>query len=572
MDTLFFTNPTDDMQRKYEALRASFIDGLTDHEVAEKFGFSFFAFKTIKRDLKNIEPDYFFKSLQAGRPKGLSEKSLSAKDRIIQLRKKNYSVIEIKEKLVLEKIDLSENQIGKILDEEGFTKLFRRTFTERLEILQKDTIYPQKSDIKDFPTSGEFLTNFGGIFLFLPLLGQLKLPELFNNQEFYGSSMIPRQNYLLSYLALKLLGKERLSHVDDLGFDIGLGIFAGLNVLPKSTAMSSYSYRNTHHVIKTMLTGFNKTLYNNGFVKGKNINLDFHRIPFFGEDPTKETNWIPVRNKRMDSILSFFAQDLDTTFLTFSDADIKNKDASDEIITFVDFYKESTGLLPERLIFDSKLTTYKNLSKLNQMGIKFITLARRGKNFADYVSTLSGWKSVRLDAINREYKNLKYHCSPCKITDYKGDLNEIIVTGNGRELPMKLITNDFEDTVKNILTTYTRRWRIENNIQENVDFFSLNAIASPVIVQVDFDIAMTLIANTLYKIFAQKTKWLDHAKPKTIARQVIDTKAKVQIDENNITIKFTNRTYNPVIKDWTEQVQNILIPWWQNKKLVFKFE
>jgi transposase len=302
MNNQFFTEPTDDMHRKYEALRSSYVDGLTDQEVAKKFGFSYFSFKTIKRDLKEIRPDYFFKPIQAGRPKGLSEKSLSAKDRIIELRKKNYSVIEIKEKLLLEKVELSENQICKILDQEGFTKLFRRTFAERLEALQKDTTYPEKSDIKDFPLHGEFLTNFGGIFLFLPLLQQLKIPELFNNERFYGSSVIPRQNYLLSYLALKLLGKERLSHVDDLGFDIGLGIFAGLNVLPKSTAMSSYSYRNTPDIIKTMLIGFNKTLYTNGFIKGKNINLDFHSIPFYGEDPTKETNWIPVRNKRMDSI------------------------------------------------------------------------------------------------------------------------------------------------------------------------------------------------------------------------------------------------------------------------------
>jgi hypothetical protein len=321
-----------------------------------------------------------------------------------------------------------------------------------------------------------------------------------------------------------------------------------------------------------MLTEFNKTLYNNGFIKGKNINLDFHSIPFYGEDPTKETNWIPVRNKRMDSILSFFAQDLDTTFLTYSDGDIKNKEASDEILSFIDFYKESTGLLPERLIFDSKLTTYKNLNKINQMGIKFITLARRGTGFSGYVSKLTNWKTVKLDALNREYKNLKYHCSSSSIKDYKGNLNEIIVTGNGRELPMKLITNDLDDTVKNILTTYTQRWRIENNIQENVDFFSLNAISSPVIVQVDFDIAMTLVANTLYKILAKNTKWLDHAKPKTVARQIIDTKAKVIIDEKNITIKFANRTYNPIIKAWTEQVQNIPISWWQNKNLLFNFD
>ena len=66
--------------------------------------------------------------------------------------------------------------------------------------------------------------------------------------------------------------------------------------------------------------------------------------------------------------------------------------------------------------------------------------------------------------------------------------------------------NDSQGSVKDLLTIYSQRWRIENNIQENVDFFNLNALTSPVVVKVDFDIAMTLIANTLYKILAGKTK------------------------------------------------------------------
>ena len=36
------------------------------------------------------------------------------------------------------------------------------------------------------------------------------------------------------------------------------------------------------------------------------------------------------------------------------------------------------GLLPERFVFDSRLTTYENLNRLNQKGILFITLKRQG--------------------------------------------------------------------------------------------------------------------------------------------------------------------------------------------------
>ena len=571
MTANFFINPRHPMQRKYEALRASYLENLTDSEVAAKFGYSFFGYKTIKRDSKKIEAEHFFHPIRKGRPAGLSSKTTSMRERIIELRKKNLSIVEIREKLEKEGVEISDTPIAQVLSEEGFAKLFRRTYHERLEALQADKKYPDVSNIALFGQSSKFSTSYGGIFLFLPLIIQLDLPELFNTHGLYGSKVIPRINYMLSYLALKLLGKERLCHMNDLSFDYGLGTFAGLNVMPKSTAISSYSYRHTPSLIRTLLKGFCKTLHKNEYIKGQNINLDFHSIPFFGEEPSIENHWVPTRGKSMKSILSFFAQDLDTTFLVFSDGDIKNKEANDEILEFVKFYKSSIGLYPECLIFDSKLTSYENLYKLHKMGIKFITLARRGKNFASQIQAISQWKGIKLEGATREYKNLKYFQQPAKLRDYPENLSEIIVTGNGRELPMRLITNDLLAKEKDTVQKYARRWRIENNIQENIDFFSLNALSSSVVVQVDFDIAMTLIANTLYKIIAQKTKWMNKAKPKTVARNIIDTKADVIFNQNEVIIKFANRTYNPIIKEWVDSLENICIPWWNNKKLICTF-
>lgn len=571
MNNKFFINPQHPMQIKYEALRASFVENLSDAEVAEKFDYSYYGFKTMKRDCKNLDADYFFQSIQKGRPLGLSQKAVDLKDRIIELRKKNYSVVEIKEKIEKEGIVISDDPIIKILDDEGFAKLFRRTYHERIEALQADKRYPESSSVEEFGNQKKFTTSYGGLFLFLPLLTELELPALFNTDGLYGSKVIPRISYMLSYLALKLLGKERLCHINDLSFDNGLGVFAGLNVLPKSTAISSYSYRHKPSLIQMLLKGFSKTLHKNGYIKGANVNLDFHSIPYFGDEPSLENHWVPTRGKGMKSVLSFFAQDLDTTFLIFSDGNIKTDEANDEILKFVKFYKSSIGLYPECLIFDSKLTTYQNLYKLHKLGIKFITLGRRGKNFSDIITAIKQWKGIKLDGVTREYKHLKYSQQQVKIRDYPEMLKEIIVKGNGRELPMRLITNDDTTKEKEVVQKYAKRWRIENNIQENVDFFSLNALSSSVVVQVDFDIAMTLIANTLYKIIAQKTKWLNNAKPKTVARNIIDTKANITIEDDQIVVKFANRTYNPVIREWVDSLNKLKIPWWNNRKLVFDF-
>ncbi|OHC00595.1 MAG: hypothetical protein A3G70_00080 [Planctomycetes bacterium RIFCSPLOWO2_12_FULL_39_13] len=81
----------------------------------------------------------------------------------------------------------------------------------------------------------------------------MKLDSIFSETGFYGSQQIPRINYLMSFMALKLIGKERLSHVVGLNFDYGLGTFAGLNILPKGAAITQYSYRNPHQLVITLL-------------------------------------------------------------------------------------------------------------------------------------------------------------------------------------------------------------------------------------------------------------------------------------------------------------------------------
>lgn len=567
----FFLRPQHPMQRRYEALRCVYVDELPDQKIADKFEYTFYSFKSIKRDTKEWYDKDFFKELKGG-PKGAHEKTALAKDRIITLRKKNYSAIEIHERLKREGIVLSVNHISLILKGEGFAKLFRRTNREQLEARQEEKNYPEIADRGRFAEHKNIETSFGGIFLFLQLLRQLKIDELFKGNDFYGSKMIPAESYLMGYLSLKLLGKQRICHINDFSFDYGLGVFAGLNVLPKSTSITQYSYRHAGEQIRRLLKGFVKRLYQEKYLKGANINLDFHAIPHYGEESVLEEHWIPTRGKNMKSILSFFAQDLDTTFLCFSDGDIQREEVNDEIMEFVKFYKEATGILPEKLIFDSKLTTYANLNWLNEQGILFITLKRRGRNFNQEVNEIKDWKKIRLDQVRRKYRNLQTSESCIKIKDYDDKVRKIIVKGTGRELPMCLITNDGISSHKELLTNYAKRWMIENNIQENIDFFNLNALSSPVVVKVDFDIALALISNTLYKILAEKTKWFKKAKPRTISRTFIDMKADILITDEQIRVKFAKKSYNPVLMDWVNSLPELNIPWWDNRKLVYEFE
>jgi hypothetical protein len=284
-----------------------------------------------------------------------------------------------------------------------------------------------------------------------------------------------------------------------------------------------------------------------------------------------ESHWVPTRGKAIKSVLSFFAQDLDTTYLCYSNGDIKKDQAPDEVLAFVSFYRQATGKLPQCLVFDSKLTTYANLNRLNQQGIFFVTLKRRGKNILSSIETITQWQMIRLDLPSRKHQVLRVHETQTTLAGYEGPLRQIVVTGTGRELPMLLITNDFQSQAKEVLGIYAKRWRIENSIQENVDFFSLNALSSPVVVKVDFDIAMTLIANTLYKTFSSQIRLFEKAKAKTLFRNFVEGEAKITLTPKVVQVRFEKKSHNPLIMDWVKTLRPMPIPWMGNRTMDFSF-
>src|SRR5712691_5735768 len=100
-------------------------------------------------------------------------------------------------------------------------------------------------------------------------------------------------------------------------------------------------------------------------------------IPFHGDDALVEKHYVSKRSRRQKGILAFLAQDASTRVFCYADSQVRKDRHNDAILDFVAFWKKRTGHVPEELIFDSKLTTYAKLSRLNSDGIDFITLRRR---------------------------------------------------------------------------------------------------------------------------------------------------------------------------------------------------
>jgi hypothetical protein len=226
---------------------------------------------------------------------------------------------------------------------------------------------------------------------------------------------------------------------------------------------------------------------------GNIINLDFHTIPHFGDESVLQNHWAGVRDKKMKGALTLFAQNAESKLILYIAAGIQ-RDESDDQISFLSFWRSIRRGIKPTFIFDSKFTTYQNLSQLNAQGIKFITLRCRGKNLLDDLNKLGSWKRIHIAHDKRKYPNPQVHESLITLRGYEGQLRQIIARGNGHEKPAFLISNDFDVPLELLVGNYTRRWRAENVISEAVKFFNLNALSSPILVKIQFDVVMTMIS------------------------------------------------------------------------------
>ena len=546
-DENYFLRPVHDWQRRYEALRASFVDRLPAKVVAERFGYSANYIHLLRHQFIHEKID-FSEPVAEGKA---FRRRVNSKIRlkICNWREHRLSAGEITQLLSEEGVELSIRTVERVLAEEGFPKLPRRSRL-KLGLTVKGAKVPAVSHAISVAETVQkpFDCESAGVFLFAPFIEKLNISNIVKTAGLPGTKMIPAISYFLSFLALKLIGTERYAHMGDHSFDTGLGLFAGLNVLPKCTAMSTYSYGlDAVHLLK-LQKAFVKQAHKLRLYDSSIINLDFHTIPHFGDESVLQKHWAGARNKKMKGALTLFAQDAASKLILYTAADIERDESDDQVLVFLSFWKSIRRGIKPTLIFDSKFTTYEKLSQLNSLGIKFITLRRRGKNLIKQVDKLKSWKRINIPHAKRKYPNPLVHESFIALRDYEGDLRQVIVRGNGHEKPAFLISNDFDTTVELLVGNYSRRWRVENVISEAVKFFNLNALSSPILVKVHFDVVMTMIADTLYNMLAQKLRGFEDCDAPKIFRHFVKGKANITVKNEKLTVTYPRRAHNPILR------------------------
>jgi transposase len=567
----YFLEPQNATHRQYEALRAYFVQGLTSAEAAARFGYSPGSFRVLCHQYRQDPDRPFF--LPPAKGPSTAPKQDQLRERIIALRKQNLSIYEISQLLTEAGQPCSPATVDALLKAEGFARLPRRRDEERPPGARPEAA--AVADVRQLDLSPRrFSTQFGGLFLFIPYLVQLDFDQLITQVGLPGSQLVPAPHALRSLLALKLWGRARHSHVMSSVLDEGLALFAGLNVIPKRAFLTEYSCRIHPETHPRLMQRWFEAMQRLGQPRGTSFDLDFHTIPFHGEDALVEKHYVSKRSRRQKGVLAFLAQDAATRVFCYANSDLRQAERNDEVLSFVHFWQQRTGELPEELIFDSQLTTYANLHRLNRLGVRFITLRRRSRRLLEAIhqTPLSAWRRLELPNLKRAFRTPRILDTQVQLDGYTGPLRQLTITDLGHEEPTLLLTNDLQGSAIQLITRYAQRMLIENQIADGIEFFHMDALSSAVAMKVNCDLQLTLMASSLYRCLGTEVgRGYQTAKSQHTFRDLVEAAAWVTVTDSELQVRFHRRAHNPLLVAAGFADRLIPIPWLQHRRLRLVF-
>jgi transposase len=566
-----FQQPDSPAHRRYEICRAYFCESAPADEIAKRFHLHSCSVRAIVRDFAR-DPDVnsLFTATRPG-PKA-SPKRDAIHDRACDLRRHGATLTDIHAALKREGFDVSESYLFRLLRRAGLAATRHRHLPPQPGDYANDgSVVPDIADVRELALDDgrQFPTKVAGLFLFLPLLLDLDLPQAVSDAKLPGSKQIPPLQALLALLAPKLIGKRRVSHICDLCNDEGAGLFAGLNVLPKTTYATDYSYKTERAMTDRLIAAVIAKIPLGD--PPLSFNLDFHAVPFRGTEPDLENHWVPMRNRGLPSVMAFVAQVVGRRVICYATANILRDEADRVVPRFADYWKEQTGHYPARFLFDSRATTHAGLSQLTQRRVGFITIRRRGSGMLERVARLPAdhWQHCQITQAKGKRRQVKYIDEWVQLNGYEGTVRQLIVTGLGHESPTFFLTNDRPQpqTAREVIQTYASRNHVENHLGEQITFFHLDCLCSDVRLNVDFDLTLTVLADLLYRRLAERLKGFGRTGPLRLFRKFVDTSGDIKITANEVVVRLSKRAHNPLLKEagLTEPTQPV--PWLRGRSV-----
>jgi hypothetical protein len=563
-------------KKRYDALYDFFVNKISANNVAQTYGYTlnslYSLIKEFRKHLKeDNKKDFFFKETVLGRKQGKDD---DLRQMIISLRKMNFSTEDIVAIANSKSYNVSYGLIYKVLSSEGFARLPRRDKKIKKQLELPPIKAPLATKLK-WETE-KFYSSNAGLLAFLPIIIQYDIHRLIEHSTYPSTRNISKLSSILSFLALKLSNIKRYSKDDLWCMDRGMGLFAGLNVLPKTAWFSSYSNRVDSEMNSSFLKEMHKIWCRHGLLSDTS-NLDFTTIPYWGDDEHLENNWSGKRGKALPSMLAVLAQDPESGIIDYGNCNVMHSNESAVVLEYLDFYRSAPDgdNSLKYLIFDSKFTNYQNLAKLDDQKIKFITIRRRGGKMIEEFDKITTWKTIRVESSGLKNRTLKVHEQQVTLSGYKDangklkPIRQIIITGHGKIKPAVILTNDFELSSEAIVRKYSRRWLVEKGIAQQIDFFHLNRVSSSMVIKVDFDLVMSILAHNMYRLFAMSFDRYKNLSDSRIYEKFVSNSGDIAIGNSEINLTLKKKRHSPLLLDFVKNYKETNYPWLNHKYVNF---
>jgi len=565
----------DIQQVRYEIIRAHEIDKLSVKESCKLFNVSIPFFKKIQNRFHKGGIPALLPETRG--PKSRREYTTELIPHIYTLREEGLTVPQIQKRLQEEGNRISITTIQDILREGGYPRTWRSRKVP-------PSVFPNymrvSTDIERILQEG-CRTKFGGLFLFIPFIRFLGIEEVIRKTWPQGTPDLPEFSLAMSIIGLKLIGAKRWSHANDLCDDTGLALFAGLNLLPDQSVIHSRTKKISESAIDNLIGTTAKRLKEAKLLNDDIINFDIHNIPVYSERPEIDVAYVPTRGKAMKVIKTGVIQSQNSKINIHAITDKTVLTPSRTLLAVVNWCDEYLGKKERTYIFDLRAGTIPLLNKLNKRGLKFITLKPRSDaEIEDLRNTSpSDWKRVYIDIPRRKVFQPLVLDRMINLPGYERKIREIVLTENGHPEPVFIITNRMKDKTVSIIKEYAYRWRIENGLSEMIDFFHYNANASLLQVKANINVALTLLADTIYKLFAMEIPGHEKDKPETLFRKFIHHGASIRRENDKIIVRMDYFEKQHLIEGLYEKIEHKneqleikkTIPWLRNLRIQMDF-
>ncbi len=545
----YFLHPRATNHRRYEVLRAYFIDRLSTEEIARRFAMVPGSVRVLATLFRQGKVGEFFRDT-APHKRGGALYDVPLKEAILDLRTQRLSVYDIARRLRRLNRPVSHQTVWMVLKEAGHERLAKRSTRQRA--------LPPKLPLPHADKDGVALAPGRAVpcrapllFLFAPYLERIDFDTLVRKARYRDTPRIHNTSYLRALLALKLLAVPRRNHVMPIADDPGLGLWASLNVLPKTTALSDYAYFLGPAPHRALLRGVVRARSELEAYPTRSFNLDFHPIRHFGDPSVSrlEKDFVTRRGQAVNVVVSAFGQELGSREMVYAKANVLKEEKPEQVLEFVRFWRETRGEAPLELAFDAHMTTHGVLAELDHRGITFLTVReRRPKEVARVLAVPSDrWESVKVDIESRLYQTPRVLDEEVEISGYPGRIRQIAAMDYGKDKPTFLLTNDRTRRPGTLLTRYARRALIENNLGEQVHFFHVDALSSSVRIKVDLDVVLSVVASGAYRWMARQLKGFETATAATIWSQLLDRRGTVELTDDEVVVKVRRYSRVPVL-------------------------